>query len=42
MIWYKCPYCGQKLFMIDRKAVIKGLHIKCKKCRKIVNVELSH
>lgn len=40
MDWYLCPECGQKLFMIAHDAVIKGLQIKCKKCRKLINVSL--
>ena len=42
MTWYLCPECGQKLFMITSDAVIKGLQIKCKKCRKLINVSISH
>ena len=38
MIWYNCPNCGQKLFMIKPDAVIKGVQMKCKKCRKIINL----
>ena len=41
MRWYKCPECGQKLFMIAENAVIKGLEIKCKQCRKIIKVNVS-
>lgn len=38
--WYYCPYCGQKLFMVRPDAVIKGLQIKCKKCKQLVYVSL--
>jgi DNA-directed RNA polymerase subunit RPC12/RpoP len=38
MEWYKCPECGQKLFKITPDAVIKGIQIKCKQCRKLINV----
>lgn len=38
-IWYKCPYCGQKLFMIKPKAIVKGIQIKCKKCRRIIDID---
>ena len=41
MNWYLCPECGQKLFMIAPGAIIKGLQIKCKKCKKIINVSLE-
>lgn len=38
--WYVCPHCGQKLFMVSPDAVIKGLQIKCKRCKEIINVSL--
>lgn len=41
MDWYKCPECGQKLFKIAPGAVIKGVEMKCKQCRKIINVSLE-
>jgi len=40
LIWYECPHCKQKLFMITADAVIKGVEIKCKKCKKIIRVSL--
>ena len=40
MKWYQCPHCGQKLFMIEPNAVIKGMQIKCKKCKNLINVSL--
>jgi len=40
MTWYCCPHCGQKLFMVADDAVIKGVEIKCKKCKRIVKVSL--
>ena len=40
MKWYQCPHCGQKLFMIAKDAVIKGMQIKCKKCKRIIDVSL--
>ena len=40
MNWYKCPECGQKLFMVAPDAVIKGMEIKCKCCKKIIKVSL--
>lgn len=39
--WYECPECGQKLFQVRDDAVIKGLEIKCKKCKKIIKVSLE-
>ena len=41
MTWYQCPECGQKLFMISPQAIIKGMEIKCKKCRQIIKVSLE-
>lgn len=40
MKWFCCPHCGQKLFMIEPDAIIRGLEIKCKKCKKIIKVSL--
>lgn len=40
MRWFCCPHCGQKLFMIGENAVIRGVEIKCKKCKKIIKVSL--
>lgn len=37
MQWYKCPFCGQKLFMIADNYTIKGVQIKCKKCKKLID-----
>lgn len=39
--WYYCPFCGQKLFMISDTGIIKGMQIKCKKCKRIINVEIN-
>ena len=39
--WYCCPDCGQKLFVVNDDAVIKGMAIKCKKCKNIINVSLE-
>lgn len=41
MRWYLCPECGQKLFQIEEGAVIIGMHFKCKKCKKIIKVNVS-
>lgn len=40
MNWYKCPICGQKLFQIETGATARGIKIKCKKCRNIIDVSL--
>lgn len=38
--WYCCS-CGQKLFKVLPGAVVKGLQIKCKKCRNIIQIDMS-
>lgn len=40
MSWYVCPKCGQKLFQIAPGAVIRGVEIKCKKCKNVIKVSL--
>ena len=40
MKWYCCPHCGKKLFMIERGAVIRGMEIRCKQCKKNIKVSL--
>lgn len=39
-IWYCCPRCNQKLFKCAPGARARGIQIKCKKCRNIINVSL--
>lgn len=42
--WYKCPYCGQKLFTYDPKSAhVDGIKIKCKgrDCKKIIEVKIE-
>jgi DNA-directed RNA polymerase subunit RPC12/RpoP len=39
--WYRCPYCGQKIFQYDPgTARCKGIYMKCKgrDCGKIFEV----
>lgn len=38
--WFLCPHCGQKLFQVAANAVIRGMEIKCKRCKQILNVSL--
>lgn len=38
--WYCCPDCGQRLFKVSDGAVCKGVQVKCKKCKKIIDVSL--
>jgi hypothetical protein len=38
--WWFCPVCRKKLFMVEPGAVIVGMKIKCRGCRKVINVSL--
>lgn len=38
--WYCCK-CGQKLFKIRPGAVVRGVQIKCKRCKEIINIEIE-
>lgn len=44
--WYCCPKCKQKLFKVNKDFVMKGIQLKCKKCKTIINIDepksLSH
>lgn len=39
--WYCCPECGQKILKIRRDARARGLLIKCKRCRKIIEIRVE-
>lgn len=38
--WYCCK-CGQKLFKIRPGAVVRGVQIKCKRCKEIINITIE-
>lgn len=44
--WYCCPKCKQKLFKVSNDFVARGIQLKCKKCKTIININepmsLSH
>lgn len=40
--WYKCPNCGQKFFLYDNTAQASGIYVKCKACKKSVEVIIKH
>ena len=40
LVWWRCPECGKNLFMVKPDAKIRGMQIKCKGCKKIINVSL--
>ena len=39
--WYCCSRCGQKLFKVLPGAEAKGIMIKCKKCREIIEINIG-
>lgn len=39
--WYKCPYCGKNLFVLDSKTVIKNLSYRCKACKHDIDVNVG-
>ena len=43
-MWYCCPCCSQKLFKVSTNVIVKGIELKCKKCKKLiqVNIQESH
>ena len=38
--WYVCPYCGKHLVVYNDIAVCKGVYIRCKECRKEVEIKI--
>ncbi len=38
--WYRCPECDQKLLVYVVGARCSGIYVRCKRCKKIVNVEI--
>lgn len=40
--WYKCPRCGKKLLKYDEeKGKSKEVYLKCKQCKKIVEIKID-
>ena len=39
--WYCCKECGQKFFKIRAGAVVKGVQIKCKRCKSIIEINIE-
>lgn len=40
--WFICPYCGGKILQYeDTKAFSKETFIKCKKCKKEVEIKIG-
>lgn len=40
--WFKCPVCGQRLLKYNEKAISKNIYIKCKKCKKEIEIIIKH
>lgn len=38
--WHCCPLCGQKLLKIKKGASCSGVYIKCKCCKKEVEIKI--
>ncbi len=38
-IFFKCPYCGRKLAIIDSTKKIQGVFLKCGKCKREVEIK---
>lgn len=38
--WYKCPYCGKKLFVYDNTVKCKGIYLRCRQCRKEIKITI--
>ena len=41
MLWYRCDVCGQKILMYENNSISKGIYIKCKKCKEIVEIVVN-
>lgn len=39
--WYECPECGQKLLIYETGAICSGVFIRCKRCKKTVEVKIK-
>ena len=38
--WYKCPKCGQNLIIYDNTAKCSGVFLKCKSCKKEIEIKI--
>lgn len=39
--WYLCPYCGKRLLQYDQGAISKKVYIKCKNCKKEIEIKID-
>ncbi|MRM91174.1 hypothetical protein EAI28_22885 [Faecalicatena contorta] len=38
--WYRCPNCGTKLAIYDNTAKASGVYVKCRTCKKEVQIKI--
>lgn len=38
--WFFCPYCGTKIAVYDNTSVSVGVYVKCKTCKREVEVRI--
>nr|DAF80996.1 MAG TPA: zinc-ribbon domain protein [Caudoviricetes sp.] len=38
--WYRCPVCGCKLLIYDNTTVCTNVFIKCRTCKKEVEIKI--
>lgn len=41
VMWYCCPECGKRLFVVSRGAECHGIITKCKKCGWIGEIKIQ-
>nr|DAZ26035.1 MAG TPA: zinc-ribbon domain protein [Caudoviricetes sp.] len=39
--WYTCPHCGKRLAAYVGKAQSRGIYIKCKQCKREIEIKIS-
>ncbi len=38
--WYTCPHCGKRLLVYQNGAFCQGIFIRCKGCKKTVEIKI--
>lgn len=38
--WIHCPTCGKRLCIADSTAKAQGIYLKCKECKKIIEIKI--
>ena len=39
--WYHCPYCGKKIVIYHNGASCNGVYVRCKECRRIIEIKIG-